>query len=155
VHLSLDRLGRRLLARRLGGLGVTLLVDGRPSDYRPLSVRLRTRLYPARMLAIVWPFEIAQSTLTTRGRLLVDFDATQIRHARAVTCVGYTDVTGDRAYNLGLGMRRATTVCAALRRLGLRASLSRRTLGKGDPRASNATASGRELNRRVELEVTY
>jgi outer membrane protein OmpA-like peptidoglycan-associated protein len=85
----------------------------------------------------------------------VDYIAAQIPHAHHVTCIGYTDADGGTQYNLELGMHRAKTVCRALRKLGVRASLSARSLGKRHPRASNATALGRELNRRVEVEVSY
>ncbi len=157
VHISLNRTGRRLLGERLGGLGVTLLVRGTPFDYHELHARLHTRLYPQHLLLlpIIGPFDIAQSWMPHHARLLVDHVASQIRHAHRVTCIGSTDSEGASGYNLELGMRRARTVCAALRRLGVHAALSTRTLGKRRPRASNATWLGRELNRRVELEVSY
>jgi outer membrane protein OmpA-like peptidoglycan-associated protein len=157
VKLRLNRTGRALLSERLGGLGVTMLVEGRPYEYHALSARLHTRLYPQRVLAlpVIDPFNTARSRLTRRTRGLVDYIAAQIPHAHHVTCIGYTDADGATQYNLELGMHRANTVCRALRKLGVRASLSARSLGKRHPRASNATALGRELNRRVELEVSY
>ena len=46
-------------------------------------------------------------------------------------------------------------MCAALRRLGVDARLVTRSAGDTQPRASNKTAAGRALNRRVEFAVRY
>jgi outer membrane protein OmpA-like peptidoglycan-associated protein len=52
-------------------------------------------------------------------------------------------------------MVRAKTVCAALRKAGVTATLTVRTGGERQPRPTNRTAGGRALNRRVELLVSY
>jgi outer membrane protein OmpA-like peptidoglycan-associated protein len=69
-----------------------------------------------------------------------------------VTIVGHTDSTGSETYNESLSQRRAAAVLAELKRLGVPASRLQ-ALGQGEsqPRASNATAAGREQNRRVEI----
>lgn len=71
-----------------------------------------------------------------------------------VTIVGYTDSVGSAAYNQRLSERRARAVADYLVNQGVDASRIR-TEGRGEsnPRASNATASGRQLNRRVELLI--
>jgi outer membrane protein OmpA-like peptidoglycan-associated protein len=158
VHVVLNRLGRRLLLRRLGGLGVTLRVRGETFNGNWLRAhRLRVHLYPQHVLIIpiVWPFETAGSLLIGQSRRIVLAAAGEIRHARRVTCIGYTDDRGGWSYNLGLGRRRAEIVCKTLRALGVHASLSVATRGAAQPRATNGTAAGRALNRRVELRVSY
>ena len=68
---------------------------------------------------------------------------------------GYTDSIGSQAYNLKLSDRRAEFVAKYLTAHGVPASQISGTkgLGKDDPVASNATAEGRERNRRVEFKV--
>jgi outer membrane protein OmpA-like peptidoglycan-associated protein len=63
---------------------------------------------------------------------------------------GFTDSTGSAASNQSLSLRRAQAVRNALIAAGVNASRMT-TVGKGeaDPVASNATASGRAMNRRV------
>ncbi len=77
------------------------------------------------------------------------------RYSRSrINVVGYTDSVGSAAYNQGLSRRRAESVASYIEGRGVQ--LSRvRTEGRGesDPRASNATAAGRQLNRRVELLI--
>ncbi len=63
---------------------------------------------------------------------------------------GFTDATGAAAANRKLSLQRAQAVRNALIAAGVRASRMQ-TVGKGeaDPVASNATAAGRAMNRRV------
>lgn len=65
---------------------------------------------------------------------------------------GHTDGTGGRAFNVKLSLRRAEAVKAALVRRGLQPGRFS-TAGKGpdQPLADDATAAGREQNRRVEF----
>jgi outer membrane protein OmpA-like peptidoglycan-associated protein len=68
---------------------------------------------------------------------------------------GYTDNLGSAAYGRTLSLRRAEAVAAALRpRLsGVPVTLQPRGFGEADPVASNATEAGRQLNRRVTIEL--
>lgn len=67
---------------------------------------------------------------------------------------GHTDSTGTAAYNQRLSERRANSVANYLTQLGVRSSrLDAVGLGESQPRATNGTASGRQLNRRVEIHV--
>ncbi|HEX6143322.1 MAG TPA: OmpA family protein [Geminicoccaceae bacterium] len=71
-----------------------------------------------------------------------------------VTIVGHTDSTGSEAYNQGLSERRAEAVRRELSTLGVPASIISATgRGESEPRATNATEAGRQLNRRVEVLV--
>ncbi|HXW77485.1 MAG TPA: OmpA family protein [Candidatus Eremiobacteraceae bacterium] len=66
---------------------------------------------------------------------------------------GYTDSDGGAAYNLDLSQRRAASVVADLvtRYHIANSRLVPRGFGMADPVASNSTAAGKALNRRVEL----
>jgi outer membrane protein OmpA-like peptidoglycan-associated protein len=67
---------------------------------------------------------------------------------------GYTDSTGTPEYNRDLSQRRADTVRAYLLKQGIRAdAVVSEGFGQDDPVATNATASGRQQNRRVEMVV--
>lgn len=71
-----------------------------------------------------------------------------------VHVIGHTDSTGSEAYNQQLSERRARSVADYLATRGVDASRLR-TEGRGEsePRESNATEAGRQLNRRVEILV--
>lgn len=67
---------------------------------------------------------------------------------------GHTDSDGGAAYNLGLSQRRAQSVVNDLvTRYGIaRSRLVAKGYGLARPVATNSTAAGKALNRRVELE---
>lgn len=68
---------------------------------------------------------------------------------------GYTDSIGSDAYNQNLSEKRAAAVQEYLVQQGIPASsIAARGLGKLQPVADNATSSGRQQNRRVELVVS-
>ena len=87
------------------------------------------------------------SIVAETGQLL------QRNPALSMKVVGYTDSIGSSAYNQKLSMERAGAVRAALiAEFGIdptRIELS--AMGSQDPEASNATAQGREDNRRVTM----
>ena len=66
--------------------------------------------------------------------------------------IGHTDNQGSQSYNLDLSLRRAESVAMFLSAQGLP---SRRLITQGhgeqEPIASNATAEGRQMNRRVDI----
>jgi outer membrane protein OmpA-like peptidoglycan-associated protein len=68
---------------------------------------------------------------------------------------GYTDSIGTPEYNLKLSQRRADSVRDYLVSNGIN-SANIQSIGKGEdnPVASNATAAGRQQNRRVEMVVS-
>lgn len=71
---------------------------------------------------------------------------------RTATVEGYTDSVGAASANYTLSQQRATAVMTALVNLGVpAASLSTRAHGADSPIASNGTAAGRQMNRRVEI----
>jgi OOP family OmpA-OmpF porin len=109
-------------------------------------------------------------TFTTRG-ILFDVNSDRIRpestpalaeilstlnaHADLrIVIEGHTDNTGDDAQNLALSERRARSVVAHLAQQGV-AAARLAAVGKGetDPASDNATAEGRQQNRRVVIRV--
>jgi OmpA-OmpF porin, OOP family len=67
---------------------------------------------------------------------------------------GHTDNQGDAAHNQSLSQNRSASVIAWLKAHGVDASrLSSQGFGASRPVADNATANGRALNRRVEIEA--
>jgi outer membrane protein OmpA-like peptidoglycan-associated protein len=68
--------------------------------------------------------------------------------------VGHTDSVGSESYNMELSQRRSQSVVDYFVANGITAkrlvSVGR---GESEPRASNETEAGRQLNRRVELYV--
>jgi outer membrane protein OmpA-like peptidoglycan-associated protein len=73
---------------------------------------------------------------------------------RTVTIEGHTDNVGADDYNLGLSQRRANSVQQYLLAQGIAANRLT-AVGKGEnfPVASNDSASGRQMNRRVEVII--
>ncbi len=71
-----------------------------------------------------------------------------------VTVIGHTDNIGSEAYNQALSERRARSVMNYLIDHGVAASrLNAVGRGESQPRATNATEAGRQLNRRVEILI--
>lgn len=67
---------------------------------------------------------------------------------------GYTDNIGSDQYNMQLSQKRAQAVQQYLESEGVNSgNVTARGFGKSAPVASNATAAGRQQNRRVELVV--
>ncbi len=90
----------------------------------------------------------SRSTLTDVADVLVKYPDTDI------LVEGYTDSTGSDSYNQALSVRRARSVRDYLVTEGVAGSrLSALGYGESDPRASNDTAEGRQLNRRVEIHI--
>ncbi|GAB4258695.1 MAG: hypothetical protein Kow0027_26190 [Saprospiraceae bacterium] len=72
----------------------------------------------------------------------------------AIEVCGHTDNTGTDEYNLDLSEKRAKAVVEFLTNNGVSPSRTKyRGCGSNQPVASNATAAGRQLNRRVEFII--
>lgn len=89
-------------------------------------------------------FDVLNSVAT----VLEEFDQTIIEVA------GHTDSTGTDAYNQSLSERRSASVAQYLSAQGVNSQrMIRLGLGEQYPVADNATAEGRQRNRRVEITV--
>lgn len=78
------------------------------------------------------------------------------RRPAAVVITGYTDAIGSAGANQRLSLRRARAVLRALRPQVGSAAIRYYTQARGQshPVASNATAAGRQLNRRVIITIS-
>jgi outer membrane protein OmpA-like peptidoglycan-associated protein len=112
------------------------------------------------------------STIITLGDVVFDTGSAVLRSAaapeldrlaallrenpkRLVAIHGFTDSVGNYQYNVSLSMQRAQAVRQALLSRGI--TIGRMTVkgfGAAHPVASNATATGRQQNRRVEIHVS-
>jgi outer membrane protein OmpA-like peptidoglycan-associated protein len=113
--------------------------------------------------------QTARGLVITLGDVLFDTDRAELRDGslrslqriaavlrdhpeRRVLIEGHTDAQGSASYNLELSERRAEAVRRALTAQGVSpAQIDVRALGQGNPVATNDTAAGRQLNRRVEI----
>ena len=69
--------------------------------------------------------------------------------------IGHTDTDGSEALNAALSLRRANAVKAQLIRGGVPSEyIMALGMGESQPVASNTSAEGKQLNRRVEIEIT-
>lgn len=108
----------------------------------------------------------------TVGDVLFDTDRSEIRSGgnrnleqlvaflkaypmRKAAIEGFTDNTGSDSHNRALSGRRADAVLAALVDMGIASErLIARGYGEAFPVASNADATGRQMNRRVEIVLS-
>lgn len=103
---------------------------------------------------ILFAFDSSELEETARGNLTDFKDSLEEYPNTEVLVVGHTDSTGDDAYNQALSERRANAAGSYLLRQGLEPGRLR-TEGRGErePRASNDSESGRQMNRRVEVAI--
>jgi len=71
-----------------------------------------------------------------------------------IEVVGHTDSRGAETYNQQLSERRAQSVQAFLQAAYPDVDITARGEGETNPVATNTTPEGRQLNRRVEIQVT-
>ncbi|MBK1780437.1 OmpA family protein [Advenella sp. WQ 585] len=99
-------------------------------------------------------FDISQATLKPAIYPVLNALATSMveEPTLRLKSVGHTDSTGSAAFNQTLSVNRASSVVNYLASQGVATSrMSIEGRGPNDPVASNSTASGRAMNRRVEL----
>jgi outer membrane protein OmpA-like peptidoglycan-associated protein len=102
-------------------------------------------------------FQTGRARLTPEGRAVLRDIASQLveNPDYRVQISGHTDNTGSRAANLRLSLARARTVETFLEANGVPPrQVTSKGFGPDVPIASNKTAAGRAMNRRVELNRT-
>lgn len=118
------------------------------------------------------PAEPIITTATLGAEALFDFDSDTLSDASEaalgdllaqlekfqeisdIQVVGHTDSTGPETYNQGLSERRAKSVSDFIAAAYPDVNISSEGMGETAPVASNSTSEGRQLNRRVEVQVT-
>jgi outer membrane protein OmpA-like peptidoglycan-associated protein len=103
---------------------------------------------------VSFDFDSARVTPAFEPTLVKLADVLKKHDRNRITIVGHTDSVGPEAYNEDLSLRRAEAVRAELISQGVPAE-DLIALGKGEsqPRATNETEAGRQLNRRVEILI--
>ncbi len=141
VGNDLDR-QEAALRQQLGGSGVSIVNTG-------------SQLIVTLPEAITFPVDSAQlrsgfvRSLNALAANIQQYPNTTIE------VVGHTDSSGSAAHNQNLSERRASSVRAVLVNSGVSSGRIRAYgLGETQPTASNATANGRQQNRRVEIFIT-
>lgn len=134
-------------------------LDARDQQIRQLQQQLNAK-------------QTERGTLVTFGDVLFDVDRAELKPngvanvatladflrnnpERKVIIEGYTDSTGSSSYNQQLSERRANSVRMALVKMGIGPErIVAQGYGKDYPVASNTSASGRAMNRRVEVTIS-
>ena len=102
-------------------------------------------------------FAVDSTTISPSLRAALDEVAGSLQRYpnSLIDVMGHTDSTGSDSYNLDLSRRRAESVANYLVSRGVsRARIATVGYGEQYPRADNASAEGRALNRRVEVRIT-
>jgi len=107
-------------------------------------------------------FPSGTADLTEEARRILDrISLSAMSPESTITVTGHTDdvpiSNGQFRDNWDLAAARAASVVQAIEGSGLISSgnLSAISKGETDPVAENSTASGREKNRRIEIEISY
>ena len=102
-------------------------------------------------------FDVNKTDLKPGGIVTMVKLATFLKEypTRRVMIEGFTDSTGDETYNLGLSERRALSVRQALLDRDIEAGrIDFKGYGEEFPVATNDSAAGRQMNRRVEIIIS-
>ncbi|MFM2656295.1 OmpA family protein [Vibrio owensii] len=99
-------------------------------------------------------FEFDKTSLNAQSKFILTQLNQQLkkRPQSSLLVVGNTDAKGSNGYNLTLGLKRANSVAKYLEGYDEVVSTSRSD-GETHPVSSNANTHGRELNRRVDINV--
>ena len=147
---------RRALLARLEAALVGLELEDELEVRPPTSTVELQRTLDVAVLARTVEFETDKASLTPRGRAVLD----EVHELLAghptvrIAISGHTDDRGEAAYNLDLSRLRAAAARDYLIGLGLaRDRFESSGFGQTRPIADNATAAGRQRNRRIEFRV--
>ena len=105
--------------------------------------------------AILFEVDSAALNPQLRSDLFVLAESLNKYPNSVVTVTGHTDNTGTAGYNQNLSERRAQSVASVLRSGGVSGGrIDVVGAGESQPIATNQTAAGRALNRRVDITIT-
>ncbi len=115
-------------------------------------------VYESKTIAAEALFDFNRSTLKPEGKAALHNLDEDIKAKGAkvvdINVIGHTDSVGPEAYNETLSLKRATSVKDVMVSEGVDTGLIDISgEGERNPIASNDTAEGRALNRRVEIQV--
>ncbi|MEO7309549.1 MAG: OmpA family protein [Chitinophagaceae bacterium] len=102
-------------------------------------------------------FGFDQSDLSSGARANLDklVDVLQKYPDTDIEVQGHTDNTGSAPYNLALSQRRASSVTDYLITNSITSSrISMKAFGESEPKYSNATSEGQDMNRRVDFVIS-
>lgn len=157
VKIKLNGTGKRAM-KRVGGVKARVNVKATASEGgQKLYAHRYTKIRPATQVVVPSDglFATDSAVISTVGKRYLQSVAGGLYGAKGAECIGHTDAQGSASYNARLGLARAKAVCAYLTRLGVKAGKRTTSAGETKPRATNLTAAGRALNRRVELKLSY
>ncbi len=138
VGAMMDKQEKEL--RQIQGVDVTRTAPGE------LNVRVQNE--------VLFDFNSSALRPSSQDSLRQMADVFQKYPNTTLSVQGHTDSIGSTAYNQRLSERRAASVANYLENIGVSSSRTETIgYGKSKPRATNGTAEGRQLNRRVEIHV--
>ncbi|WOE32991.1 MULTISPECIES: OmpA family protein [unclassified Acinetobacter] len=145
----------------LGG-GAGLYLDNKEKKLRQqmAGTGVEVNRNPDGSVGLIMPGSITFDT--NKSNIKPNFYATLDKVAQVLTedsksgilVTGYTDNTGNDSINIPLSQARAQAVANYIASRGVSTTrINAQGMGAANPIASNATAAGREQNRRVEISV--
>ncbi|OWY19508.1 hypothetical protein C7N43_28175 [Sphingobacteriales bacterium UPWRP_1] len=127
--------------------GIDWLLQVSEAKKRDLTAQSRTLYFDSGKSSLAMTDELRQYFRDVKTYLEQDPKAT-------VNLTGHTDDVGSNAANQRLGLRRAGEVKTQLTRIGIaNKKIATASKGETEPVQSNATAEGKQANRRVEMLV--
>jgi len=158
VDVRLNALGLRLFKAHPFGLKVRFRIAAKPFDTADIATATTTAtLHPPKLLLIpaAGIYDGASATLSPTAHPFLTTVAKIVLGAKRIQCQGYTDNTLSSGAAYLLGIDRARSLCRAIHAAGSAVPWTAVSFGSSRPRATNATAAGRALNRRVEIQVWF
>jgi outer membrane protein OmpA-like peptidoglycan-associated protein len=154
VRVILNATGRELLRRNPQGLDVSVAITGTPVSGEAIKATGTARLVAKRSRVIVGGFDVNSPKLSAQAKRQLTKLAKKLAGGATVRIVGHTDNSADSSrYLRKLGLHRAQAVKQFLQAHGAKATYTLVTKAATAPRATNATKTGRALNRRVVLKI--
>ena len=159
----------RVIGAAVGALAGYAVGSYMDKQYRELKVALEDELRAEYVTITRLDDDTVKLTLSSEASFDVDSDRIKPAFQPAldrvstvmtkydktvIHIIGHTDSTGSDSYNRQLSERRADSVSGYLSARGVnQGRLYASGRGELEPRASNETAEGRQLNRRVDLYI--